>query len=1414
MEDKGNMVERVSFSVQTNRETEMFYEDVVQDGKRRFPMLKSLCIENKNEFVVENVCPIINQQKVYQNGFDLYPNERIVVDYSREFVKHKLNLFERKNVGILSPYPILKIENVTKNETIDLPKDRIITTLKFDESKVNLSDEVYIHYKTNDSIHEEIVTGKNTIQIESETDAILDIETHILITESKNLQQENPDKILQFPNTTYLDIYKNHERYVSHKHMHYLFIYDRIFQNILSVNKPIKLLEIGVQNGDSLEIWQKYLPTGSQIHGVDINEKCKTLQFGNGIHFHLGSAADRDFMDATFKDIVFDVILDDGSHISSEVISTFEFMFPKLKDGGIYIIEDINASYIEKYEGGLFKASSSMEYFKRLADFVNFQYITESDKSDLMKFLQQNGIHSDFVKFCDEHISQISFYQGVVVIEKFFHKKTMDFPSLISGEIDLIAKPKSKHINQRTEYVEHVKKCYQNFNYINEKGGQGGFFQKENSPTLISNSIEGGWTDVCRGLLATYRMCKELGFNYKIALREPFRLEDYLVPNEFDWRISDNEFKKALADDNVYTIDKYVSKERFRETLSAFCKDKEYVIIKAAPLKTISENEYALLYDEMFSPSSDLEQLISENLYRIGYDYISVTFRFQRLLGDFEEASYPILEPNKRIDLINECIRSLREIHEQNPNKKILVTSDSVTFLREAAKEKYVYTVQRDVFHPKYAKGKNDLDMMKTFLDYFLISHANEVYLIIDGLMYDSSFPKFAAIHKNKPYHIVNNNEVRLEKALSDLRISNYDKKTHIYGKDENKYFKALSFFIQQTGKVWSTFTALDVYNNLHDEESRIIYKELFNFNVVSDREWEKRFQYHYPPIIQKSLVNRFEETLLRSEDKESHNKKFMGIQYFDKNILKPTPDEVFVDAGAYHDGGTVAGFLKYCDYKYKHIYAFEPKPEFYQSLSETIKSKGIKNITLFPKGLYDKNSILSFSGNGAAFGVSKDHLGEEISVTKLDDCLAPNEKVTFIKMDIEGAELSALIGAKKTIQKFKPKLAISIYHKPKEDLIDIPAYILKLVPEYKFYIRHYTFHTGDTILYAVIEDDKDNKTIESEKNTVAMLADSQFELAKNELSRHEILYLGKDNSLKYKLTQKALSLYKPTTDQIKSNYTGLDVYEKLQDEESKFIYTQLFYHYLISTNEYALKTCHHYIEVLKRTIKNRLQEKGADLRKYENFNDSFFVGQQYFEPSFLKPDENEIYIDAGPYDSDTISGFISFCNHRYSHIYAFEPQEKMYARCQTFIKTENIKNITLIPKGLYDSNTVLRFENEGGGFGICGERNSEASKKSEKITEVPVITLDSYIDKNEMITFIKMDIEGAELKALIGATETIKRCKPKLAICIYHKPKEDLIDIPAYILNIVPEYKFYIRHHSWSMGETVLYAIIEGSKQ
>lgn len=160
---------------------------------------------------------------------------------------------------------------------------------------------------------------------------------------------------------------------VCHKWVHYLPVYERFFAPYK--DKPINILEIGVSHGGSLEIWAKYFHPDSNIVGVDIEPLCKSIEGGN-IKIFTGSQADRSFMESL--PFEFDIIIDDGSHVQSHVRETFSIMFPKLKNGGLYLVEDLHTAYWEGYGGGLRKQGTFIEDVKWLIDDVNGHHVKES----------------------------------------------------------------------------------------------------------------------------------------------------------------------------------------------------------------------------------------------------------------------------------------------------------------------------------------------------------------------------------------------------------------------------------------------------------------------------------------------------------------------------------------------------------------------------------------------------------------------------------------------------------------------------------------------------------------------------------------------------------------------------------------------------------------------------------------------------------------------------------------------------------------------------------------------------------------------------------------------------------------------------------------------------------------------------
>lgn len=191
----------------------------------------------------------------------------------------------------------------------------------------------------------------------------------------------------------------------------------------------------------------------------------------------------------------------------------------------------------------------------------------------------------------------------------------------------------------------------------------------------------------------------------------------------------------------------------------------------------------------------------------------------------------------------------------------------------------------------------------------------------------------------------------------------------------------------------------------------------------------------------------------------------------------------------------------------------------------------------------------------------------------------------------------------------------------------------------------------------------------------------------------------------------------------------------------------------------------------------------------------------QYFCNDIIHLVNDEVFIDGGAYTGDTIQQFLDTANKNnitVNRIIAFEPEAKNYKLISKFYG--NRKNILVINKGLSVREDKLYFKE-------TGVSSALVRSKEEATTIIPVISIDAVPECKEA-TFIKMDIEGSEMDALKGAEETIKRNHPKLAICIYHSD-EDMIRIIEYVHKLVPEYQLYVRHHSKSEVETVLYAVM-----
>ena len=179
--------------------------------------------------------------------------------------------------------------------------------------------------------------------------------------------------------------------------------------------------------------------------------------------------------------------------------------------------------------------------------------------------------------------------------------------------------------------------------------------------------------------------------------------------------------------------------------------------------------------------------------------------------------------------------------------------------------------------------------------------------------------------------------------------------------------------------------------------------------------------------------------------------------------LLNLGTDEQYLDLGAYN-GDTVAEFLHYTENKYSKIIAVEPDAKNFRKLSAN--TENIENIILINAGISDQKGEMLFSMKGGR-NSALNSFGKTIPCESVDSILK-GDKITYIKMDIEGLELSAIRGAEQTIKMYKPRLNIAAYHR-NEDLFTLPLLLHRLNPQYKIYLRHHPYIPAwDTNFYVI----------------------------------------------------------------------------------------------------------------------------------------------------------------------------------------------------------------------------------------------------------------------------------------------------------------------------------------------------------
>lgn len=200
----------------------------------------------------------------------------------------------------------------------------------------------------------------------------------------------------------------------SHKWRHYFAIYERYLEQFR--NKPCTYLEVGVEHGGTLDIMKTYLGSQARLIGVDISPSCKELE-SKGYEIFIGDQSNKEFMeDVGRRSGGFDIIIDDGGHTPDQQITTFFALFPYLKNGGIYLVEDLHTNLWASHQATRY-GFTFLDFAKSLADKMTYWHL---DPHSFMVFWKITGAkaHTDIQNYAMKQIYGIHFYDSVVVFEK------------------------------------------------------------------------------------------------------------------------------------------------------------------------------------------------------------------------------------------------------------------------------------------------------------------------------------------------------------------------------------------------------------------------------------------------------------------------------------------------------------------------------------------------------------------------------------------------------------------------------------------------------------------------------------------------------------------------------------------------------------------------------------------------------------------------------------------------------------------------------------------------------------------------------------------------------------------------------------------------------------------------------------
>lgn len=502
-----------------------------------------------------------------------------------------------------------------------------------------------------------------------------------------------------------------------------------------------------------------------------------------------------------------------------------------------------------------------------------------------------------------------------------------------------------------------------------------------------------------------------------------------------------------------------------------------------------------------------------------------------------------------------------------------------------------------------------------------------------------------------------------------------------------------------------------------------------------------------------------------------SHHPTFdLEHQYFPPDLPGFDHPITLVDGGAF-DGDTFRSMIAH-NIPLRHWIAFEPDEKNFAALSKTAAQAECA-VTLFPCGLSDRQHQIHFSNDGKSSSKITLDGSSEITIQCVAlDAVLQGQQVDYIKLDIEGAELSALAGMAKTIERCRPRLAISAYHKP-DDLWEIARTATQIVPAARLFLRQHAGSGFESVIYALPEEQC--RTFDGATSQASQAAVSPEQNEPSDSSAMNAPALSDEDVRRIQFLENLTNQSIREGHGVLISYQGPENPIEITKERQKILLSPRNYFYAwdlmfrfddyFGASQPARTDNYDVVDYsMPRWHKTRQSEKPFFFTSFAEGDDESSLYLQY-----LNPRPGEVVLDIGSYCGLSVLTFAKAVG-KTGRVFAFEADAENYAALLKNIECQELENVRPFN---------LAVTGEGGKAWFSGEANmgsrviADAAQNRDTLSEVDTITLTDILTKNHLsgIDVIKMDIEGAEYEVIEKSRKFINRSNARWLIEIHRDP-------------------------------------------